>query len=96
MSAQLKKESPNFYNELSNLPEEKEAIVDNVANFNYANTLTASDRTKFLKQRGIEEDYIAYKANNATSSADFSDIEDITDVSFPEKITDFKSKSFGF
>ena len=96
MSAQLQKESPNFYNELSNLPEEKAESIDNVANFNYANTLTASDRTKFLKERGIEEDYIAYKANNATSWADFSDIQDITDVAFPEKVTEFKTKSFGF
>jgi len=50
MGAQLQRESPNFYKELMKAPVLPETI-DNTSNFDYANTLTASDRTTFLQKR---------------------------------------------
>ena len=80
--------------------------IDNVATksdewnqidqFSYAETLTASDRTKFLKDKGLEDAYIQYKADQWGENADFSDIKDITDINFADKTTEFKTKSFTF
>lgn len=94
MAAQLQRESPAFYKALTS-----QAVPTTDANkalYAYADTLSPTDRTKFLKEKWIEDAYIAYKGGLTGSNVDFSDIKDITDITFPEKITEFASKSFWF
>jgi len=98
MWAQLQKESPNFYNELVSLQDisSQEDSNSNDAKFEYANTLTASWRSDYLKREKLEDEYISYRANQATEWADFSDVMSMKDVIFPEKVTEFKTKSLWF
>lgn len=96
MEVQLQRESPKFYNALSQESQVQAPAWWNKENFAYAETLTASDRTKFLKDRWLEDEYISYKAKQSTSWADFSDIQWMTDITFPDKTTMFKTQSFGF
>jgi len=64
--------------------------------FQYADTLTASWRTKYLQEENIENEYIKYRSSQASNTSDISDIQEMWDIVFPEDIKDFKSKSFGF
>ena len=64
--------------------------------FDFADKLTDSDRKTFLEERGIEDKYIRHRANQSGASADFSDIQSMTDINFADKTTEFKTKSFSF